>query len=389
MWIVRKRICSRYNLFLVTTYVLQNVLQAKALQGTVYHDPDSTQMNSYEGRYVVQWDGDNDPMDPHSKSWASHWRKWTIVIIVASSAFCVTCASAIYTVATEQIQREFRCSQELVTLGLTVFVIGLGCGPMLLSPLSELYGRRHVYLVSYALFTIWLIPCALARNIETMLVSRFLSGLTGSAFLSVAGGTIADMFNKEELGAPMMLFTLAPFSGPATGPVWGGVVVSFVNWRWIFYVMIIWSAIQWFALIFLVPETYTPVLLRRKAIAVRQATGDVGYSSIYDGPPVSVAKAILRNCSRPFNLLYHEMICLSLCILSALLLGVLYLFFGAFPIIFGTNYRFNTWNSGLAFLGIFIGMCIGASCDGLWKRLCKSSTSDQSIVSDACRYEVE
>ncbi len=346
-------------------------------------------MNSYEGRYVVQWDGDNDPMDPHSKSWASHWRKWTIVIIVASSAFCVTCASAIYTVATEQIQREFRCSQELVTLGLTVFVIGLGCGPMLLSPLSELYGRRHVYLVSYALFTIWLIPCALARNIETMLVSRFLSGLTGSAFLSVAGGTIADMFNKEELGAPMMLFTLAPFSGPATGPVWGGVVVSFVNWRWIFYVMIIWSAIQWCALYFLVPETYTPVLLRRKAIAVRQATGDVGYSSIYDGPPVSVAKAILRNCSRPFNLLYHEMICLSLCILSALLLGVLYLFFGAFPIIFGTNYRFNTWNSGLAFLGIFIGMCIGASCDGLWKRLCKSSTSDQSIVSDACRYEVE
>ena len=126
---------------------------------------------------------------------------------------------------------------------------------MLLSPLSELYGRRHVYLVSYALFTIWLIPCALARNIETMLVSRFLSGLTGSAFLSVAGGTIADMFNKEELGAPMMLFTLAPFSGPATGLVWGGVVVSFVNWGWIFSVMIIWSAIQWCALYFLVPET--------------------------------------------------------------------------------------------------------------------------------------
>ena len=151
-----------------------------------------------------------------------------------------------------------------------------------------------------------------------------------------------NKFNGSSDAAPMMLFTLAPFSGPATGLVWVGVVVSFVKWRWIFYVMIIWSAIQWCALYFLVPETYTPVLLRRKAIAVRQATGGVGYSSIYDGPPVSVAKAILRNCLRPFNLLYHEMICLSLSILSALLLGVLYLFFGAFPIILGTNYRFNT-----------------------------------------------
>ncbi|KAL8942175.1 MAG: hypothetical protein Q9211_001505 [Gyalolechia sp. 1 TL-2023] len=55
------------------------------------------------------------------------------------------------------------------------------------------------------MFLIWLVPCAVARNIQTMLVARFLDGVAGSAFLSVAGGTIGDMFDRSELQAPMMV----------------------------------------------------------------------------------------------------------------------------------------------------------------------------------------
>ena len=61
--------------------------------------------------------------------------------------------------------------------------------------------------MSLAFFVVWLIPCAVAPNIQTMLVARFLDGLAGSAFLSVAGGTVGDMFARHELQAPMMIFT--------------------------------------------------------------------------------------------------------------------------------------------------------------------------------------
>ena len=61
----------------------------------------------------------------------------------------------------------------------------------------QFYGRRPIYICSFTFFLIWLIPCALAHNIQTMLVARFLDGLAGSAFLSVAGGTVGDMFNKN------------------------------------------------------------------------------------------------------------------------------------------------------------------------------------------------
>lgn len=81
-----------------------------------------------------------------------------------------------------------------------------------------------------------------------MLIARFFDGLAGSAFLSVAGGTVGDMFAKhvrcyqrktktvlrllKELSAPMMIYTAAPFIGPEIGPLVGGFIVENTSWRW-------------------------------------------------------------------------------------------------------------------------------------------------------------
>jgi hypothetical protein len=61
--------------------------------------------------------------------------------------------------------------------------------------------------------------------------------------------------------------------------------------------------------------------------------------------------------------------CLNLCIFSALLLGILYLFFGAFPLVFGTNHGFNLWQVGLSFLGIGVGLLAGLITDPLWHKM--------------------
>ena len=71
--------------------------------------------------------------------------------------------------------------------------------------------RRHIYIISLLLFMITLVPCAVARDIQTELVFRFFNGFLGAAFLTVAGGTVGDMFDKASLQAPMVIFTSAPF----------------------------------------------------------------------------------------------------------------------------------------------------------------------------------
>jgi MFS family permease len=80
------------------------------------------------------------------------------------------------------------------------------------------------------MFTIWLIPEAVAQGMATMIVGRFFDGFAGSAFLAVAAGSIVDMFEPSQIAFPMMIFSAAPFLGPAAGPIIGGFINQFADW---------------------------------------------------------------------------------------------------------------------------------------------------------------
>ncbi|KAJ5179913.1 hypothetical protein N7492_003123 [Penicillium capsulatum] len=314
--------------------------------------------------YLVGWD-EMDPMNPRNMSTA---RRWLIVVIVSLGSVCVTCTSSMYTTTYSQLMPEFNASQEVATIGLSTFIWGLGIGPLFLSPLSEFYGRRNIYICSFALFLIWLIPCAVAQNIETMLVCRFFNGLAGSAFLSVAGGTVGDLFDRHELAFPMMLYTASPFVGPEVGPLVGGFINEYTTWRWTFYVLLIWTGVLLVSILLFVPETYHPVLLRRKAQKLRKETGDDRWLAPIEKLDRSVLQTVLRSMYRPILLLALEPMCLSLCIFSAILLGILYLFFGAFQLVFSNVYGLDLWQRGLCFLGLFVGMVFAILSDPIWRR---------------------
>ncbi|KAK2740230.1 hypothetical protein FQN55_008956 [Onygenales sp. PD_40] len=209
-----------------------------------------------EMEYIVRWEGPDDPGNPRNMSAG---RKWLAVFVLAIGSVCVTCASSLYTMTYDQIMREFDCSRIVATLGLSFFILGLALGPLVLGPLSEFYGRRIIYLYSFTFFLIWLIPCAVAQNIQTMLIGRLFSGISGSAFLSVAGGTVGDMFARHELGAPMMIYAASPFIGPELGPLLGGFICDNTSWRWAFYILLIWAGATLVAIFLFVPETYHPV----------------------------------------------------------------------------------------------------------------------------------
>lgn len=201
-----------------------------------------------------------------------------------------------------------------------------------------------------------------------MLVARFFDGFAGSAFLSVAGGTVGDMFSHHELQAPMMIFTASPFIGPPIGPLIGNFVNQYASWRWSYYLLLIWAATMLVLIIFFIPETYHPVVLRRKAGQIRRETGDERWHGPIEKMHRSITQTVIRSCYRPLMLLTLEPMCLNLCLFSAILLGVLYLWFGAFELVFEQNYGFELWQVGLTYLGIFIGILIAIASGVLWRR---------------------
>jgi predicted MFS family arabinose efflux permease len=86
------------------------------------------------------------------------------------------------------MQQQFHVSSPITILGISLFVAGLGLGPLILGPLSEFHGRNKVYWTSYAAFVLLNFPVAFAPNMPVHLVFRFITGFSGAAFLSVAGG---------------------------------------------------------------------------------------------------------------------------------------------------------------------------------------------------------
>ncbi|KIW80330.1 hypothetical protein AYO21_01232 [Fonsecaea monophora] len=327
--------------------------------------PQEVDVENPSKTFEVGWDGPDDPMNPKNMH---PGKKWLVVITLAFGSLCVTCTSSLYTITYEQMDAEFGNSRIVATLGLSLFVFGLGLSPMILGPLSEFYGRRPIYILGYIFFTIWLFPCAFAQNIQTMLIARFLDGFSGSAFLSVAGGTVGDMFNRDQLQAPMMIYTASPFIGPGLGPIIGGFINYNTTWRWSYYTLLIWSGVMVIAIIVVVPETYMPVVLRKKAQKKRKETGDDRYKAPIEVYEKSIFWTVVRSLYRPFMLLFLEPMCFNLCLFSSILLGILYLFFGAFNLVFTEVYHWKIWQVGLSFLGLMIGMILAILSDPIWHR---------------------
>ncbi|KAK5995170.1 Ascochitine biosynthesis cluster MFS transporter [Cladobotryum mycophilum] len=70
------------------------------------------------------------------------WQKWVMVSIVSCSSLCVTCTSALYSSTYNQITVQFHASELAVTVGLSLFIFGMGLGPMLVAPISEVTNSR-------------------------------------------------------------------------------------------------------------------------------------------------------------------------------------------------------------------------------------------------------
>lgn len=296
-------------------------------------------------------------------------RKWVIVIIVCATTVCVTCTSSIYTTTYAQIEHELAATRLTSAAGLSTFVLGIAFGPLFTGPLSEHYGRRPIYLISWSMFVILTIPSAVATKMEMLIVTRFFDGFAGSTFLSVAGGTVGDIFLRDELQKPMVFVSLAPFVGPSLGPLLGGFINSSLHWRWTYYIIIIWAVVLLLAIALLVPETLHSVILLKKAQKLRTETGEHRYWAPAEKAQGSNRKIVALALRRPFQLLLLEPMCFILDLYSAILLGILYLVFGAFPAVFRTTYGMNLWQSCLTFLGIIVGMLAGAATNSVWDKI--------------------
>ncbi|PYH91440.1 MFS multidrug transporter [Aspergillus ellipticus CBS 707.79] len=309
---------------------------------------------------LVDWDGPDDPEHPQNMP---YWRKWVATMAFAFMTMWVTFASSVFSTATIVTAEEFGVSTEVMVLATSLVVFGFAIGPLVWSPLSELYGRKIPLFSGYLIFAIFQIPVAVAQNAETILVCRFFVGIFGCSPLAVVGGAMADFWDPVDRAIAIATFASATFVGPVLGPIVGGFLTdSYLGWRWTAWITLIASAAFGLTAFIVVPETYGPLILQKRAARLRKETGNPDLYALLDRQRPTVNDIVTKYLLRPIMMLFLEPILLLITLYLALVYGILYLFFEAYPVSFE---EVRGWTSGgvagLPFIGILIGVLCGVA----------------------------
>ena len=250
--------------------------------------------------FEIYWEA-QDPENP--RLWPL-WYKGLTVAAMSLGATVVSLSSTLYTSGIPGLQEDFHVSKLVALLGVTTYLLGMGIGSIIFAPLSELMGRRLVYIVSMTIFLLLLLPSALARNIESILVSRFFGGLFGSALMSNSPASVNDIVSDKHRALAFGFWSIGPTNGPVYGPIIGGFVFQYLGWRWTNWIVLIIGAVV-LVLIASVKETYAPVILKRRAARKRKETQDPKWWTRYDDG-VGFTSSLNINLKRPFVMLLTE-----------------------------------------------------------------------------------
>ncbi|KAL8278384.1 hypothetical protein RQP46_009276 [Phenoliferia psychrophenolica] len=261
----------------------------------------------------------NDPENPRNWSISAKWLNTCSATLLC---FAGGFGSSVITGGLDPVARHFHVSNEIINLSVCVYVIGFGVGPLFFAPLSEVIGRRWVYLISFFLFAVFTVPSAVAKSAAVLIVFRFFAGCGASACMCLAAGSISDCWTPETRGYKMAAFSAILFASPCLGPPIGGYI-----------------------------------LLARRAKKMRAETGDSQIMTEQELHRRPVSEVVVEALFRPLVLLFLEPIMSCFSAYLCLIYGLLYGFFFAYPIVFDAH-GFSYGQTGLCFFGILIGIAI-------------------------------
>lgn len=321
----------------------------------------NTKIDPEKGRdaHIVDWYSPDDPDNP--QNWGRFKKIW-VTFEICLLTFSVYIGSAIYTAGIQDVSRVFGVSRVAATLGLTLFVLGYGVGPMLWSPMSEVpqIGRGPIYIGTLALFVVLQVPTALATNFGMLLAFRFITGFVGSPSLATGGASIGDMYSPSKRTYGLAVWGIGAVCGPTMGPLIGGFAAENKGWTWTIWELMWLSGFTLVLLLFFLPETSSANILYRRTMRLRKLTGNdkLICEPQLVGEQMTGREIVMMILVRPFQLSFTEPMVFLLNLYIALIYGLLYIWFESFPIVFSGIYGFSLGLVGTAFLGIFVGVFV-------------------------------
>ena len=313
--------------------------------------------------YLVTFSPQFDALNP--KDWPTS-RKWAVTDVMSATGFNRIMVSTIMAPALSTIAGDLNMSSTESAMALSIYLLATAFGPLVIGPLSEVYGRKRVLHASNVWFLVWNIVCGFANTKEVLIASRFMAGFGASSIYALAGGVLGDIWRPEQRGRSLAVYLMIPLLGAAVGPIIGGFMAGRTTWRWMFWSTSIFQGVMILVAFTVFRETYAPVILKRKAEGLRRNTGDARYYTAQErmSEHQSVMSILFKALIRPLRLLaFHPLVQIT-CVLEAFDYGLLYIVLSSFAELWIHHYRFPVELSGLHYIAIAMGELIGSQVGG-------------------------
>ncbi|GJC95050.1 major facilitator superfamily transporter [Colletotrichum higginsianum] len=305
-------------------------------------------------------------------------RKWMVTDVLSATGFNRIMVSTIMAPALTNIAAELDMTATESAMALSIYLLATALGPLVIGPLSEIYGRQVVLHASSAWFLVWNVLCGFATTKGTLIAARFLAGFGASAIYALGGGVLGDIWRPEQRGRSMGVYLLIPLLGAAVGecpvhpsawercPIIGGFIAARTTWRWMFWSTSIFQAAMIFVSLFSFPESYGALVLRRRAARLRKETGEARYRTAGERLEAdrSASDVVGRALTRPLRLLLFHPIIQVTAVLSGFNYGIMYVTLSTFSDLWKGQYGQSVEISGLHYIACSLGELVGSQVGG-------------------------
>lgn len=247
---------------------------------------------------------------------------------------------------------EGRESKSASILLVTVWELGEAAGPLLIAPLSEIYGRYPVFIVANVIFILGIVLAAFSSTTSLFIFARFLTGFAvASNVLNPA--IIGDIFPSESRGSGMSLIMLAPLLGGAIGPAISGAIAESLGWRKILWMCAVVAIICEVLFLALLRETYKVPILQRRAARLRKETKDESLKCAWEVKDAGMTlgwSALRTAIKRPVIVMFDSSVLQIMSFYGGLVFTFYYILATTLPGMLRDTYGFPPALTGFSFL---------------------------------------
>src|SRR6266566_7312088 len=162
--------------------------------------------------------------------------RWAVLALVALGTFMTTLDASIVNISLPSIARTFHTPiGSAVEWVIIAYLIAIAATLLTFGRLSDLLGRKPVWVAGLAIFTLGSIFCGAAGSLQQLIVARAFQGLGGALIFAPSFAMITDAFSAVERGGALGLNAVVFAIGTSAGPTLGGLITEHLTWRWIFY----------------------------------------------------------------------------------------------------------------------------------------------------------